>query len=76
MTDFVRSTYWLHSPTWIGFWLFIGIEVQSMLFVKHFMFFPPGACCLHYVKPSSHGGYYYMQGDGFAVPLHPSGILN
>ena len=28
--------FWFYPPTWIDFWLFIGIEVQSMLFAKCF----------------------------------------
>ena len=43
MTDFARSTICFHPPTWVDFWLFIGVEVQLMLFVKRFLFFPPGA---------------------------------
>ena len=116
-----------------------GVEVQLRLFVKHFLFFPPGTAdsqlalpdceelngveqfckncetqlhsfepdviqdmlsSLHrskllttcnpafrfafsrlhssgllrtYVKPSSHGGFYIIQVDGEAVPLHPLG---
>ena len=38
ITDFVRSTIWLHSPTWIDFWLFIGVEVQLKLFSSVFCF--------------------------------------
>ena len=47
MTDFARSTICFHPPTWVDFWLFIGVEVQLMLFVKRFLFFPPGAADLN-----------------------------
>ena len=43
ITDFVRSTHCFYSPTWIDFWSIIGVEVQLMLFARHFMFFPPEA---------------------------------
>ena len=45
-----------------------------MLFIKHHIcFFRLGHAVFTFVKPSSHGGYYLMQGDGVAVPLYPLG---
>ena len=48
-----------------------SVEVQSMLFAKHFLFFPPVESALISFGHLSYGGIIFMQGDGFAVPLHP-----
>ena len=48
MTDFVRPIIRFHSPMRIDFWLIISVEVQLSLFVKDFLFFPPGTCRLHF----------------------------
>ena len=42
-----------------------------MLFAKRFLFFPPVESAIISFGHLSYGGFYYMQGDGFAVPLHP-----
>ncbi|UKI41340.1 MAG: hypothetical protein L6V95_15135 [Candidatus Melainabacteria bacterium] len=50
-----------------------SVEVQAMLFMKHFLFFPPGESALISFGHLSYGGFYNITGDGFAVPLYPLG---
>ena len=42
MTRYRVFNFRLYSPMWIDFTNFMN-QVQLMLFVKHFLFFPPGA---------------------------------
>ena len=54
-------------------WLLLayGVEVQKMFLLNVLCFFRLGHAVFTFVKPSSHGGIIFMQGDGAAVPLHP-----
>ena len=45
MTRYRVFNFRLYSPMWIDFTNFIN-QVQLMLFVKHFLFFPPGESAL------------------------------
>ena len=50
------------------------VEVQLRLFVKHVLFFPPGACCLHFreaIQPRRI--LYYTGGTAKPSPLYPLG---
>ena len=43
-----------------------------MLFVRHFMFFPPGGSTLISFGCLSYGGYYYLKGEALLPPLTPN----
>ena len=36
--DTARSTSWLHSPMWIGFWLFIALKSNKCFLLNVFCF--------------------------------------
>ena len=65
------STYWLLSPTWIDFRKSKALKFNYRFLLNVFCFFRLRHAVFTSVKPSSHGGILFMQGDGFAVPLHP-----
>ena len=49
-----------------------SVEVQLILFVKHFLFFPPEACCLHFreaIQPRRI--LYYTGGRQSRPPVPP-----
>ena len=72
MTGYRPSSFLINSPTRIDFRLVIVLKVQLMLFVRHFMFFPPGESTLISFGCLSYGGYYYLKGEALLPPLTPN----
>ena len=70
MTGFHAFNFWFHPPTCVDIGLVIALKFNNRFLRNIFCFFRLGHAVFTSVKPSSHGGYYLIQGDGFAVPLY------
>ena len=73
--DTACSTYWLHSPTWIDFWVEYCVVVQSMLYAKRFLFF--SACGIRplFNRASFLRRILLLAGGSKASPCNPQHIL-